>query len=651
MVEFKLDKVYSKEEQKNFDEMMLDKTTKKEIFNQKNWIKDVWRDHLSKELEESSLKPNMIDLGKAIFEKPDSEAYKLLEAYCIRAGRDINATKKSLDRGNPDTFLLNALLQAGAVQCCGKAEVLRNLEKYVEGGKAMLSKAVDADLRGNTMAALMAIYDDKKASGKLTVEDFAGGIPSANYICSMIEDIRTSGTTLPLTDIDKKEIELSKKQVEQDKTGAKEVKSITKTPEIIKGMTKEALAKMTPEELEKVGLIDDGKNYFPIKGYRWIDSKDDSYDVKRVDMKSVKKERLDTFEEDKLTEVHLKRDSKDGEYSALNGYIRVNDKEGNYEVKEDKDKKLSGSDLDAGYSGYGKYEYTDTSTVNDVSKSWNYEGTRVNGHMAGTGKWSNANGTYIGNFEYSAFDGNSAFDGKGEMLYTDGSKVDGEFKEGKIFNAKKVDKNGRFLLEYIDGVEIDKNKIIDQKEYMNRSEFKFTGYGKLVFINDKYPSANWTYEGMWKEGKITGEGKWTSPEGRTYTGSFVDKKFEGKGKEIYKDGTKLEGEWKDDELYNGKETDKNGKIVGEYIDGVEIDRKKILTEYTDFTGYGKYIDPDGTFSYEGMWRKGKLEGQGTYIDKDKTKSIGEWKDDSFISGKEFDKNGKLLAEYENGVKK
>ena len=57
--------------------------------------------------------------------------------------------------------------------------------------------------------------------------------------------------------------------------------------------------------------------------------------------------------------------------------------------------------------------------------------------------------------------------------------------------------------------------------------------------------------GEWKDGKKHGQG------------TFIY----GKGKW---EGDKYEGEWKNDEMWNGTMYDKNGNIIGKWVNGKEI---------------------------------------------------------------------------------
>ena len=61
------------------------------------------------------------------------------------------------------------------------------------------------------------------------------------------------------------------------------------------------------------------------------------------------------------------------------------------------------------------------------------------------------------------------------------------------------------------------------------------------------------YEGEHKDGKRHGQGKLTYPDGRKFVGEWK--------------GQKYVGEYKDGKEWNGKLYDKNGNIIGKYVNG------------------------------------------------------------------------------------
>ena len=59
----------------------------------------------------------------------------------------------------------------------------------------------------------------------------------------------------------------------------------------------------------------------------------------------------------------------------------------------------------------------------------------------------------------------------------------------------------------------------------------------------------------------------TSPRGGKYEGEFKDGKKHGQGTYIKTEGRKYVGEWKDGERWNGTLYDKEGKIIGKFMNG------------------------------------------------------------------------------------
>ena len=88
------------------------------------------------------------------------------------------------------------------------------------------------------------------------------------------------------------------------------------------------------------------------------------------------------------------------------------------------------------------------------------------------------------------------------------------------------------------------------------------------------------YEGEFKDDLANGQGTITWTNGATYVGEFKDNKRNGQGTMTYVNGNKYVGEFKDD-LFNGQGTFtfKDGdKKVGEWKDGKSVDGKTKLIE-------------------------------------------------------------------------
>ena len=109
---------------------------------------------------------------------------------------------------------------------------------------------------------------------------------------------------------------------------------------------------------------------------------------------------------------------------------------------------------------------------------------------------------------------------QGKLIYSDGSKFEGEFKDGEKH-----------------------------------------GQGKYISPNGS------KYEGEYKDSKYHGQGKFTSPDGSSYEGQWKDGKYHGQGTYTFSDGGKGIGDFREDNPWNITEYDKNGNIIGKIVNG------------------------------------------------------------------------------------
>ena len=103
--------------------------------------------------------------------------------------------------------------------------------------------------------------------------------------------------------------------------------------------------------------------------------------------------------------------------------------------------------------------------------------------------------------------------------------------------------------------------------------------GETLYGWGEYPDYVWkgfgdkdthsVYKGDVENGVPNGQGTLTSPDGRKYVGDFKDGDPYGQGTFTYPDGGKYVGRWKDDKNWNGTLTDKEGKIIGKWKNGVK----------------------------------------------------------------------------------
>jgi len=75
--------------------------------------------------------------------------------------------------------------------------------------------------------------------------------------------------------------------------------------------------------------------------------------------------------------------------------------------------------------------------------------------------------------------------------------------------------------------------------------------------------------GEYKDGKPNGQGIFTDPNGTMYVGKYKDGKKHGQGTYTLPDGYKSVGEWRVNQLWNIIEYDKDGNIIGKWVNGVK----------------------------------------------------------------------------------
>ena len=140
-------------------------------------------------------------------------------------------------------------------------------------------------------------------------------------------------------------------------------------------------------------------------------------------------------------------------------------------------------------------------------------------------------------------------------------------------------------------------------------DYKWMEFGEI----DTHPK----YKGQVKDGKPTGLGSLTYPDGSNYVGEYKDGKLNGQGTFTWSDGRKYVGEYKDGEP-SGQGTHTFGK--------------------GDFEGD----------KYEGEYKDGIPNGQGTYTSSNGEKYEGEWKDEKPWNGTYYYKDGKIKGKFVSG---
>ncbi len=154
---------------------------------------------------------------------------------------------------------------------------------------------------------------------------------------------------------------------------------------------------------------------------------------------------------------------------------------------------------------------------------------------------------------------------------------------------------------------------------MYKGDFKTTiddkriKHGKGILISPN----GWKYDGTWNEDNLT-------------YGIFYDEK----GKKIY------DGEWKKGEYSGkGKLTPRKGELAGYKLDGHFLNGKA--------NGFGTLFKPDSTIEYEGYWKDGRYDGNGTFYLNGKKSYVGEFKNGQPEGkGTAYSQDGKIESEGE-----
>ena len=197
---------------------------------------------------------------------------------------------------------------------------------------------------------------------------------------------------------------------------------------------------------------------------------------------------------------------------------------------------------------------------------------------------------------------NGKMDGLGVLTYPYGGKsVVGEWKNGKEWNTKHTNKDGKLIGGYKKGklvverkprqfkpckvsITLHDGKLFEGNFEDEKLDEQINGKGTLTYPSGRNYNGEWengvfhgqgtytspdvsTYVGEWKDGKRDGQGTLTYPSGRNYDGEWKNGKEHGQGTYSFPNGSKFEGEFRDGKWWNGAEYDKNGNITGKWVNG------------------------------------------------------------------------------------
>jgi len=220
----------------------------------------------------------------------------------------------------------------------------------------------------------------------------------------------------------------------------------------------------------------------------------------------------------------------------------------------------------------------------DEKEDGKYEGEVENGLPNGQGTitWSNGE-KYVGKYK----DGKR--NGQGTETFPDGQKYVGSWKDGIKWNGIEYHKDGEITYKFVNG---KREQVVVEKEekgvlYERKDYFGWTWYNSgnekedrkyVGEIENGKPNGQGSetapdgtkYVGEWKDGNQHGQGTYTFPDGAKYVGEYKDGKRNGQGTFTFLNGDKGIGEFRDDNPWNITDYDKNGNIIGKFVNGEEI---------------------------------------------------------------------------------
>jgi len=153
--------------------------------------------------------------------------------------------------------------------------------------------------------------------------------------------------------------------------------------------------------------------------------------------------------------------------------------------------------------------------------------------------------------------------------------------------------------------------------------------------------SGYTYDGDFKNGKITGIGKiiysfenedndevgkiiYYIKGSKSYEGNFINGKYEGEGILTFNNGNKFDGGFKNGSLFSGRKYYKEAAVtlVGNFVEN------KLLSPGV--------LEFDNGDKYEGEVKNNSPNGKGTMFYPTKSKDVGFWENGRFLTGSTID---------------
>jgi len=215
----------------------------------------------------------------------------------------------------------------------------------------------------------------------------------------------------------------------------------------------------------------------------------------------------------------------------------------------------------------------------DEKKDGKYIGGIKNMKPNGFGTFTYGAGKWKGD-QYEGMWKDGKFNGKGTLTRSNGEKFIGEWKNNSLWNISKQSKFGEILKKYENGLEISfkkkilitkKNISLKKKEqgilYTNTPRSKWDDRVREWTSNGNDKSHG-KYEGEILNGLPNGKGIYSWFDINKYIGEFKNGMFHGQGT-FFSSPSKIKivGEYKKDKEWNTIRTNKDGEIIGKYVNG------------------------------------------------------------------------------------
>lgn len=224
--------------------------------------------------------------------------------------------------------------------------------------------------------------------------------------------------------------------------------------------------------------------------------------------------------------------------------------------------------------------------------------------------------------------------GFGKMTYSDGSVYEGGFDKGKKHGLGKY-RFGELNESAGDIYEGNfKQGVMEGEGVLTYSPFgkwagdRYVGQwkaGKREGYGTYYYKSGAQYTGHWVNGLKHGQGDFLFANKDRYSGEYVEGKKHGYGTYTFAGGDKYTGEWKNNKRHGQGEyfsADTGNLYKGTFAHGAEDGYGELY--------FGEHSNYHGD-NFKGLWKKGKMHGEGVYTSKTGKRREGRWQNGEAVN--------------------